>query len=138
LEAVPKRLFDGEGSVNDLRDRGAEEQICLNSDNPIWAGKEDDLRKHVPSVPSAAVRGAEQLLLTVGRAGVLSSRSITAGELETLLSLLGPPSERQRSDLQRVTDIVLVEDCTLIYWPRTGEVFAHAAYAMARVQATLA
>ena len=55
-----------------------------------------------------------------------------------LLSLLGPLSERQRSDLQRATDIVLVEDGKLIYWPRTGEQFADAAYAMARVQATLA
>jgi hypothetical protein len=81
---------------------------------------------------------AEQLLLTIGRAGVLSSRAIAAGELETLLSLLGPLSERQRSDLQRVTDIVLVEDGAVIYWPRTGEQFADAAYAIARVQATLA
>jgi hypothetical protein len=47
-------------------------------------------------------------------------------------------SERQRSDLKRATDIVLVEDGNLIYWPRTGEHFADAAYAMARVQATLA
>ena len=58
--------------------------------------------------------------------------------LETLLRLLGPPSERQRSDLKRATDIVLVEDSHLIYWPRTGELFADAAYALARVQATLA
>ena len=64
---------------------------------------------------------SKQLLLTIGRAGVLSSRAIAAGELETLLRLLGPPSERQRSDLKRATDIVLVEDGTLIYWPRTGE-----------------
>ena len=47
-------------------------------------------------------------------------------------------SERQRSDLRRATDIVLVEDGAVIYWPRTGEQFADAAYAMARVQATLA
>ena len=60
------------------------------------------------------------VLLTVGRAGALSSRAIGAGELETLLRLLGPPSERQRSDLKRATDIVLVEDGHLIYWPRTG------------------
>ncbi len=78
------------------------------------------------------------VLLTVGRAGALSSRAIGAGELETLLRLLGPPSERQRSDLKRVTDIVLVEEGTLLYWPRTGEQFADAVYAMARVQATLA
>ena len=96
------------------------------------------MRKHVPSVPSAAVRAAEQLLLTIGRAGVLSSRAVAAGELETLLRLPGPMSERQRSDLRRATDIVLIENGTLIYWPRTGEQFADAAYAMARVQATLA
>ena len=64
---------------------------------------------------------SKQLLLTIGRAGVLSTRPIAAGELDTLLRLLGPPSERR-----------------LIYWPRTGEQFADAAYAMARVQATLA
>ena len=96
------------------------------------------MRKHVPSVPSAAVRAAEQLLLTVGRAGVLSCRAIAVGEFETLLRLLGPPSERQREGIKRATDIVLVEDGALIYWPRTGEQFADAAYAMARVQATLA
>jgi hypothetical protein len=89
-------------------------------------------------IEAADCPAAEQLLLTIGRSGVLSSRAIAAGELETLLSLLGPLSERQRSDLQRATDMVLVEDCTLIYWPRTGEVFADAAYAMARLQATLA
>ena len=55
-----------------------------------------------------------------------------------MLRLLGPPSERQRGDLKRTTDIVLVEEGRLIYWPRTGEQFADAAYAMARVQATLA
>jgi hypothetical protein len=96
------------------------------------------LRKHLPSVSSAAVRAAEQLLLTIGRAGVLSGRTIAAGELETLLRLLGPPSERQQEGIKRATDIVLVEEGKLIYWPRTGEVFADAAYAMARVQATLA
>ena len=53
----------------------------------------------------AEVLAAEQLLLTIGRAGVLSIRAIAVGELETLLSLLGPPSERQRSDLRRATDI---------------------------------
>ena len=89
-------------------------------------------------VSSANCPATEQLLLTIGRAGVLSSRAIAAGELETLLRLLGPPSERQRSDLKRATDIVLVEDGAVIYWPRTGEQFADAAYAMARVQATLA
>ena len=89
-------------------------------------------------VSSANCPAAEQLLLTIGRAGVLSSRAISAEELETLLRLLGLPSERQRSDLKRATDVVLVEDGNLIYWPRTGEQFADAAYAMARVQATLA
>ena len=81
----------------------------------------------------------EQLLLTIGRAGVLSCRAIASGELETLLRLLGLPSERQRSDLRRATDIVLIEDSAVIYWPRTGEQFQirNAAYAMARVQATL-
>ena len=79
----------------------------------------------------------EPLLLTIGPAGVLSSRAIAAGELEELLRLLGPLAERQRSDLWRATDVVLIEEGNLIYWPRTGEVFANAAYAMARVQATL-
>jgi hypothetical protein len=57
-----------------------------------------------------------------------------------LLRLLGPLSERQRSDLKRVTDIVLVEDGALIYWPRMGEQFhvRDGGYAMTRVQATLA
>ena len=59
-------------------------------------------------------------------------------ELETLLRLLGPPSERQRSDLQRATDVVLIEEGRLIYWPRTGELFADARCALTRVQATLA
>ena len=97
------------------------------------------MRKHVPSVPSAAVRAAEQLLLTVGRAGVLSSRAIAAGELETLLRLLGPPSERQRSDLKRATDIVLVEDGAADLLAPDGRAVPQrdAAYAMARVQATL-
>ena len=89
-------------------------------------------------VSSANCPTAEQLLLTIGRAGVLSSRAIAAAELETLLRLLGPPSERQRSDLKRATDIVLVEDGAVVYWPRTGEQFVNTAYAMARVQATLA
>ena len=88
---------------------------------------------------TVAIEG-KQLLLTIGRAGVLSSRPIAAGELDTLLRLLGLPSERQRSGLKRATDIVLVEDGHLIYWPRTGEQFHidDTAYAMARVQATLA
>ena len=57
-----------------------------------------------------------------------------------MLRLLGPPSERHRSDLKRATDIVLVEDGSVVYWPRTGEQFhIHAAaYAMMRVQAALA
>src|SRR6476469_7510415 len=91
-------------------------------------------------VESADCPAAEQLLLTIGRAGVLSCRAIAAEELNTLLRLLGPASERRRSNLKRATDIVLVEDGNLIYWPRTGEQFyiGDAAYAMARVQATLA
>ena len=55
-------------------------------------------------VSAAEYPAAEQLLLTIGRAGVLSSRAIAAGELDTLLRLLGPPSERQRIDLRRATD----------------------------------
>jgi hypothetical protein len=89
-------------------------------------------------VGAADCPAAEQHLLTIGRAGVLSSRAIGAEELDALLRLLGPQSERQRSDLKRVTEIVLIENGTMIYWPRTGEQFADAAYAMARVQATLA
>ena len=92
----------------------------------------------VHSIVEAADCPAAELLLTIGRSGVLSNRVIAAGELETLLSLLGPLSERQRSELKRATDIVLVEDGKLIYWPRTGELFADVGYAMARVQATLA
>ena len=90
-------------------------------------------------VRAAEYPAAEQLLLTIGRAGVLSSRAIAAGELDTLLRLLGPPSERQRIDLRRATDIVLIENGAVIYWPRTGEQFRirDAAYALARVQATL-
>ena len=83
---------------------------------------------------------AEQLLLTISRAGVLSCRAIAEEELDTLLRLLGPPSERQREGIKRVTDIVLIESGSIFYWPRTGEQFHinDAAYAMARVQATLA
>ena len=94
----------------------------------------------VQSIVAADCSAAEQLLLTIGRAGVLSCRAIAARELETLLSLLSPPSERQRSDLKRATDIVLVEGGAVIYWPRTGEQFhiRDAAYAMTRVQAMLA
>ena len=90
-------------------------------------------------VEAADCPAAEQLLLMIGRAGVLSSRAIGAEELDTLLRLLGPMSERQRSNLKRATDIVLIENGTLIYWPRTGEQFQinDATYAMARVQATL-
>ena len=92
------------------------------------------------TIEAADRPAAEQLLLTVGRAGVLSCRAITAGEFETLLRLLGPPSERQRSDLKRAIDIVLVRNGELIYWLRTGEQFhiRDAAFAMARVQAHLA
>jgi hypothetical protein len=91
-------------------------------------------------VSSANCPVAEQLLLTIGRAGVLSSRAIAAEQLEALLRLLGPLAERQRTNLKRATDIVLIENGAVIYWPRTGEQFHinDAAYAMARVQATLA
>ena len=91
------------------------------------------------TIEAANGPAAEQLLLTIGRVGVLSSRAIGAEELDTLLRLFGPPSERQRREVKRATDIVLVEDGAVIYWPRTGEQFPidDAAYAMARVQATL-
>ena len=100
-------------------------------------------RTACPCIPSSrlpSVLSPSRVLLTIGRAGVLSSRVIALGELETLLLLLGPPSERQRSDLKRATDIVLVEEGALIYWPRTGEQFhiRDAAHVMARVRATLA
>jgi hypothetical protein len=92
------------------------------------------------NVEPADCSAAEPLLLSIGRRGVLSRRALTAGELETLLSLLGSPSERQRSNLRQATDIVLIESGVVIYWPRTGEQFhiRDAAYAIARVQATLA
>ncbi len=48
--------------------------------------------------------------LTKSTRTVLSSRAIAAGELETLLRLLGPLSERQRRDLRRASDIVLVRE----------------------------
>ncbi|MET0530677.1 MAG: hypothetical protein ABW003_20475 [Microvirga sp.] len=70
---------------------------------------------------------AEPLLLTIGRAGVLSGRAIATEDLAALFHLLGPLSERQRSDVKRATDIVLVKEGKLIYWPRTGEQFADAA-----------
>jgi hypothetical protein len=69
-------------------------------------------------VEAAGCLAAEQLLLTIGRVGVLSSLTITAEEFNKLLSLLGPPSERQRRDVKRATDIVLIESSALIYWPR--------------------
>ncbi len=61
-------------------------------------------------VKTANYPPAEQFLLTIGRAGVLSSRAIATEDLAALFHLLGPPSERQRTDLNRATDIVLVED----------------------------
>jgi hypothetical protein len=96
------------------------------------------LCKHVASAPGSGSAESDHLQLIIGRAGVLSSRAVGAEELDTLLRLLGPPSERQRSDLKRATDIVFLEDGHLIYWPRTGEQFTNAACAIARVQATLA
>ena len=90
----------------------------------------------VPVVSAADAPAAEQLLFTVGRAGVLPSRAIAAGSLKLCcVSLVRCPNV---SEQPRATDVVLVEDGNLIYWPRTGEVFANAVYAMARVQATLA
>ena len=90
-------------------------------------------------VEAADCPAAEQLLLTIGRAGVLSCRAIAAGELDTLLRLLGPPSERQRSDLKRATDIVLSRGRQPdLLAPYGRAVHIDAAYAMARVQATLA
>ena len=120
--------------------------------HPSWRRRADlslgglrlaDLEKlaHLRACPVPIVEAdcpaTEQLLLTIGRAGVLSSRAIAAEELEELLRLFGPLAERQRTNLKRATDIVLLEDGAVIYWPRTGEQFADAAYAMARVQATL-
>jgi hypothetical protein len=66
------------------------------------------------TIEAADSPAAEQLLLTIGRSGVLSCRAIASGELETLLRLLGPPSERQRSDLQRATNVVLIEEGRLL------------------------
>jgi len=82
----------------------------------------------------------EPLLLTIGRAGVLSSQAIAFEDAVALWRLLGPPHERQRRDFTRLTDVVLIENGATIYWPRTGELFplANATYVLARVQATLA
>ena len=87
---------------------------------------------------TVAIEG-KQLLLTIGPAGVLSRRAISAEDAVALWRLLGPPHERHRRDFRRLTDIVLIENGATIYWPRTGEVFplADATYALARVQATL-
>jgi hypothetical protein len=60
-------------------------------------------------VEVARCPAAQQLLLTIGRSGVLSCRAIAEREFDTLLRLLGPPPERQRSELKRATDIVLIE-----------------------------
>jgi hypothetical protein len=91
-------------------------------------------------VETADCPAAEQVLLTIGRVGVLSRRAIDTADLAALFHLLGPLSERQRIDLKRATDMVLVENGAVIYWPRTGEQFhiRDAAYAVARVKATLA
>jgi hypothetical protein len=64
---------------------------------------------------------------------------IAIKQIGAMLRLLGPPHERQRRDLKRLTDVVLIENGAAIYWPRTGELFplANATYALARVQATL-
>ena len=72
---------------------------------------------------AAACPAAEQLLLTVGRAGVLSSRAIAAGELETLLCLLGPPSNVSGAASYVPPISSWSRTGKLIYWPRTGEQF---------------
>src|SRR4051794_29276041 len=58
---------------------------------------------------TVAIEG-KQLLLTIGPAGVLSSRAIVTEDLAALFHLLGPLSERQRRDFRRLTDIVLIEN----------------------------
>src|SRR3954469_6836971 len=80
-----------------------------------WSEADASFRMHFTSVPVSAADCPAAEQLTIGRAGVLSSRAIAAGELETLLRLLGPPSERQRSDLKRLTDVVVVENGALMY-----------------------
>jgi hypothetical protein len=94
----------------------------------------------VPSVLALTGATEETMLLTVGATSVLSCRPTTAEEVTALFRLLGPMCERQRRDLKRLTDFVVVEEGRLIYWPRTGELFSVAdlAYALARVRATLA
>jgi len=81
----------------------------------------------------------EPLLLTIGRAGVLSRRAIAAEHAVALWRLLGPPHERQRREFRRLTDVVLIENGATIYLPPTGELFplANATCALARGQATL-
>ena len=65
-------------------------------------------------VNAANSPAAEPLLLTIGRTGVLSCRAIGAEELDGLLRLLGPPSERQRESIKRATDIVLIESGAIL------------------------
>ena len=91
-------------------------------------------------VNAADSPAAEPLCSRSDALGLLSCRAIGAEELDALLRLLGPPSERQRESIKRATDIVLIESGAIFYWSRTGEHFHinDAAYAMARVQATLA
>src|SRR4051812_10498365 len=96
----------------------------------------------MPASSTAATEDTvpEPLLLTIGRAGVLSSRAIAAEDAVALWRLLGPPHERQRRDVKRFADVVLIENGVTIYWPRTGDLFPlpNATYALPRVQATLA
>src|SRR3954447_25722871 len=94
---------------------------------------------HAGSTAATEDTVPEPLLLTIGRAGVLSSRAIAAEDAVALWRRLGPPHERQRHDFRRLTDVVLIEGGATIYWPRTGELFplADATYALARVHATL-
>src|SRR4051794_16856680 len=95
----------------------------------------------MPASSTAATEDTvpEPLLLTIGPAGVLSRPAIAAEGAVAFWRLLGPPHERQRRDIRRLTDVVLIENGASIYWPRTGELFplANANYALARVQATL-
>ena len=76
-------------------------------------------------VEAAHCPAAEPLLLTIGRAGVLSTRPIAAAELETLLRLLGPPSERQREGIKRATDIVLIESGAICLLATYGRAVPH-------------
>src|SRR3954466_15405262 len=95
----------------------------------------------MPASSTAATEDTvpEPLLLTIGPAGVLSRRAISPADAVALWRLLGPPHERQRRDVRRLTDVVLIENDATIYWPRTGELFPlpHATHALAPLRAAL-